>query len=290
MTVRFESVAIIGTGLLGASLGLALKKRGLAASVCGVGRRQSSLDTALERGAIDSAHLEPEAAVQGADLVVICTPAGSVPSMLDLVRKAAPKTAVVTDVTSTKHAVCDHAARTWPAPRRFIGSHPMAGSENFGPEHATADLYEGRFVLVEPESDVDASAHASVCGLWEAVGAQVVLIDPAEHDRLLARTSHAPHIAASAVALLAHRGDVRPFAGGGLRDITRVAAGRPELWRDICLTNADAVAKALDELIETLQQFKDAVARKDGKRLDTLFEEGRQSRLNIFPDDSDTQS
>jgi len=105
---------------------------------------------------------------------------------------------------------------------------------------------------------------------------------------LLARTSHAPHIAASAVAMLARgHNDMRPFAGGGLRDITRVAAGRPELWRDICLTNADAVAKALDELIDSLQQFRDAVARKDGGRLDTLFEEGRQSRLKIFDENSE---
>jgi len=287
VTTRFQSAAIIGTGLLGASLGLALKERRLAEVVHGVGRRQSSLDIALERGAIDHGHLDVEAAIQTADLIVICTPAGSVPAMLDLVLKSAKPNAIVTDVTSTKRTICTHAAHTWPTPRRFIGSHPMAGSENFGPEHAVSDLYDGRYVLVESGAGLDDAAHLAVIALWEAVGAIVSDIDPAEHDRLLARTSHVPHIASAAIAMLTHgESDLRPFAGGGFKDITRVAAGRPELWRDICLTNSDSVSKTLDDLMSVLQQFKDAVAQKDTDQLDRLFEDGRQARLDVFDQDA----
>ncbi len=287
MTTRFRSAAIIGTGLLGASLGMALKQRGLAETVHGTGRRQSSLDIALERSAIDHGHLDATVAIRDADLIIICTPAASVPGMLDTIRDHAPPEAVVTDVTSTKFAICDHAAKTWPSPRRFIGSHPMAGSENFGPEHATPDLYEGRYVLVETGSGLDESARATVCTLWESVGAMIADVDPAEHDRLLARTSHVPHIAAAAVAMLSqNEPHIRPFAGGGLRDITRVAAGRPELWRDICLTNSDSVSQTLDTLIATLRQFKDAVDEKDAADLDRLFEEGRRARLDAFNDNA----
>lgn len=291
MTTQFQSTAIIGTGLLGASLGLALKQRGLTETVHGVGRRQSSLDIALERGAIDHGHLEVADAIGDANLIVVCTPAGSVPGMLDLVRETAQPDAIVTDVTSTKQEICDHAERTWPTPRRFIGSHPMAGSENFGPEHATADLYEDRYVLVESGSGLDTKALDSVCTMWAAVGAQVKLVDPVEHDQLLARTSHVPHIAASAIALLVEQTEIiRPFAGGGFRDITRVAAGRPELWRDICLTNAKSVSSTLDELISALQQFKDAVTQEDADGLDRLFEDGRQARLNIFKENGGDSS
>ncbi len=287
MTARFQSVAIIGTGLLGASLGLAMKQRGLAQVVHGVGRRQSSLDIALERSAIDRGHLDPKDAILDADLIVICTPAGFVPEMLDCVRDHASPNAIVTDVTSTKRTICDHAASTWQKPRRFIGSHPMAGSESFGPEHAASNLYEGRYVLVESAPNLDDVACATVHDLWESIGAITVDVDPAEHDHLLARTSHVPHIAAAAVAMLTrNQRGIRPFAGGGLRDITRVAAGRPELWRDICLTNAESVSSTLDDLIATLQEFKDAVAEEDANGLDQLFEAGRQARLDAFDENN----
>jgi prephenate dehydrogenase len=287
VTTPYRTAVIIGTGLLGASLGLALKQRQLAHTVIGTGRRQSSLDTARERGAIVRGSLEVEPVVRDADLVVICTPAASVPAMLDTVRNTAPKKTIITDVTSTKRAICEHAAKTWTAPRRFIGSHPMAGSENFGPEHADANLYESRQVLVETGPGLDENAREAVCNLWRSVGASITGIDPAEHDRVLARTSHVPHIAAAAVALLsASEANVGALSGGGFRDITRVAAGRPELWRDICLTNADAVKSAITELIETLELFGAAIDREDATALEQLLEEGRQARLNAVGDES----
>jgi len=259
----------------------------LAAELVETGRLPSRALFALERGAIDQGSLEVEPVLRDANLIVICTPAASVPAMLDTVRDAAPTDALVTDVTSTKREICEHAAKTWQAPRRFIGSHPMAGSENFGPEYADANLYESRQVLVETGPGLDEDAREAVCNLWRSVGASITSIDPAEHDRILARTSHVPHIAAAAVALLsASEANVSALSGGGFRDITRVAAGRPELWRDICLTNADAVKSAISELVETLELFGAAIDRNDAAALEQLLEEGRQARLNAVGDDA----
>lgn len=279
---HFNSVAIIGVGLLGASLGLALKARGLAGEVVGVGRREASLQKALSRGAVDRYSLDLAAASATADLVVIATPADAVIPALDVVRQVCKSAAVVTDVASTKSAICAHAQTTWTAPRRFVGSHPMAGSEQFGPEHGRANFYEGSVCLMEPPGGIDAPAHESVKQLWQAVGAQVIEVAPDQHDAILARTSHLPHIAAAACALSAARmGDVRLFLGNGFRDTTRIAEGRPEVWRDICLTNRDAVADSLRELRFWLVRFQEALEDADGERLEQLFQDARDARRRI---------
>ncbi len=284
MKPQFDCMAIVGVGLLGASLGLAVKARGIAGRVLGVGHRQCSLDSALACRAIDEAFLEVPPALETADCVVIATPAALVAEKLDVVRRAAPPHAVATDVASTKGLICAHAEATWPTPRRFIGSHPMAGSEKFGPEHGRPDFYEGAICLVEEGGTVDAAARAAIAGLWEAVGARVLPVEPLHHDGLLARTSHLPHVAAAAVAAIAaNQGDVAPFVGKGFRDATRIAASRPEVWRDICLTNRDALLAGLGELDETLHHFADALARGDGGAVEAFFETGRSAREKAVP-------
>jgi prephenate dehydrogenase len=279
MPAYFDRVAIVGAGLLGASLGLALKARGMAGRVAGVGRRESALDKALDMRAIDEAHLEIAPAAHGAQLVVLCTPAAQVVRHLDTVRELVSPETVVTDVASTKGALCAHARDTWPKPRRFVGSHPMAGSEKFGPEFGRADFYAGTVCLVEQADDLDPAARDAVTALWEGVGARVTGVDALEHDALLARTSHLPHVAASAVALLAGRqGNVREVIGNGFRDSTRIAAGRPELWCEICLTNRDAILDGLGELAGALEEFRAALERGDEAALSRFFEEGRAAR------------
>lgn len=282
----FDHVTIVGVGLLGASLGLALKERGLARHVTGVGRRETSLRTAQDRGAVDDATLNLLEGAAHADLVVIATPAALVAETMDAMLPHLRPGAVVTDVASTKAAICAHADATWPAPRRFIGSHPMAGSEQFGPEHGRADLYEDSVCLVESADGLDPQAHARVTGLWGAVGARVVEVDSQEHDALLARTSHLPHIAASALALCAAQEgrDLKPFIGGGFRDTTRIAAGRAEIWRDICLTNRTAILGALADLEKALAGVRGALAAEDAAALEAFFERGRQARLNAVPE------
>jgi len=284
MAARFDRVTLIGVGLLGASLGLALKQRGLARIIRGVGHRKETLEKARVRGAIDEAFTPVTDAVPGSDLIVICTPAATVPTYLDAVRPLCGKHAVVTDVASTKHDICTHAKTNWSKPYRFVGSHPMAGSEKFGPEHSTADLFEGSVCFVEAMNNHAPDAHAAVAELWKAVGSKVVPVDPALHDVMVARTSHVPHVVAAALArLTAREGDaLRPFTGGGFRDTTRIADGRPEIWRDICLTNTDAILAVLREIQADLSGVERALSTKDGAALEEYFTKARDARRRVI--------
>ena len=284
MAKLFETVTIVGVGLLGASLGLALKQKTLAGKIRGVGRRQPSLDTALEMGAIDEAYLDLTEAALGADLIVICTPAAAVLQALDTIRPVCGKSAVVTDVASTKTAICAHVKQAWAEPYRFVGSHPMAGSEKFGPEHAEVDLYQGSICLVEKFNKHARDAHLAVLRLWEALGARVVQVDPEFHDAMVAKTSHVPHIVAAALAQLLDDagGEEAPFIGAGFLDTTRVADGRPEVWRDICLTNSEAIETKLREVIQLLEEASGAVVRRDGPRLEEFFQKGRDARGRVL--------
>jgi len=284
VAARFDTVTLIGVGLLGASLGLALKRRGLARHIRGVGHRPETLQKALDRGAIDEALTTVAHAAPGSDLIVICTPAALVPSYLDAVRPLCGKSAVVTDVASTKRDICEHAKRAWAEPYRFVGSHPMAGSEKFGPEHATVDLFEGSVCFIEAMKGHAADAHAAVAELWSSLGARVVPVDPATHDVMAARTSHVPHVVAAALArLTAEGGDaLRAFAGGGFRDTTRIADGRPELWRDICLTNPEAIARVLREVQTDLAVFETALANKDAAAIEAYFTKARDARRRLI--------
>lgn len=279
MTPRFDTAAIVGVGLLGGSLGLALKGRRMANRVHGIGRRQQSLDTALDLGAVDRAFLDLREGIRGADLIVLCTPAALVAGQLDSIAALCDPNTVVTDVASTKAEICAHARAAWPHPLRFVGSHPMAGSEKYGPEHATDRLYENCVTLVERANGHAADAHEAVCGLWKGVGARVVEIDPATHDALVARSSHIPHIAASLVASLAgDLGDIRAMVGKGFRDVTRVAAGRPEIWRDICLTNREAISDGLADLAKRLEAVRAMIDDRDGALLDAFFAQAQSAR------------
>lgn len=282
MSALFGKTAIIGVGLLGGSLGLALKQRGLAQDVAGAGRRAESLHAALARRAIDTAHLEIEQAIDDAELIVVCTPAAQIPAHLDAIRATGSR-AVVTDVASTKALICAHATATWPQPRRFVGSHPMAGSEKFGVENADAALYTGCAVIIEQADDVDPEAFEKVRALWQALDATVVPMPPERHDAGAARTSHLPHVLAAAMAAVAHRaGDVRPLIGNGFRDATRIAASRPEIWRDICLTNRDALIAALQETEADLAAFRQLLETADAKGVERFFQGGATARRELL--------
>ena len=283
MKTPFQTVSLIGVGLLGGSLGLALKERGMATRIRGVGRRQSSIGTALEAGVIDEGTLSISEGVAGADLIVICTPANNVPETLDAIRPLCAKGAVVTDVASTKATICAHAKKAWSSPYHFVGSHPMAGSEKFGPEHANASLYDGAVTFVETCDDHEDGVYARVVELWESVGSRVVTIDPSEHDEMVARTSHVPHVLASILAqCVQDQESARPFVGTGFRDTTRVAEGRPELWRDICLTNADAIVQGLKVVRGDLEHVIQAIESGDADALDNFFEQGVQARRSLL--------
>ena len=283
MDPLFDRVAIVGVGLLGASLGLALQASGTARRITGVGRRQATLDTALSLGAIHDTSLDLAEVAAEADCIVLATPASTVLDALDTLHAACKPDVVILDVSSTKGDLCAHATRLWGAPRRFVGCHPMAGSEKSGPEHAMATLYHDSVCFVEESPDVDADARAIVCQLWERCGARVVAVDPAHHDTLLARTSHIPHILATLLASSAREeGATREFAGNGFRDMTRLAEGSPEMWRDITLTNREAVMNGLESLRGQLNDFLTAVERNDGDTLMQIFENGRAARREVY--------
>ncbi len=279
MTPRFDTAAIVGVGLLGGSLGLALKARRMAAHVHGIGRRQESLNTALELGAIDKSFLDIREGIRGADLIVVCTPAALVAGHLDTIAASCEPNAVVTDVASTKAEICAHARATWPHPLRFVGSHPMAGSEKYGPEHATERLYENCVTIVECADGHAPDAHEAVCALWKGAGARVVEIEPSMHDALVARSSHIPHISSALVAATAGElGDIHSVVGRGFRDVTRVAAGRPEIWRDICLTNRAAILEGLADLAKRLDAVRTMIDERDGATLDAFFTAAQRAR------------
>lgn len=281
---RFGKVAIIGVGLLGGSLGLALKKRGQAEHILGIGRRERSVEAAQRMGLIDQKSLSLDDC-SGTDLAVLCTPAASVPAQLETLAALDNPPKAITDVASTKAAICAAARGLFPAATPFVGCHPMAGSEKAGPEHADAALYEGRVCFIEPRGKHAPASYTAVEALWQSLGARLVPIEPLEHDRLLALSSHMPHVAAAAVArcVAEQRGCPEAF-GAGFRDTTRVAEGPAEVWRDICLSNSAAVGDVLDALIAEMTLVRKLVAEQDGPLLARYFEGAREARRRVLGD------
>jgi len=284
MSFTSQKLVIVGTGLLGASIGLAVKARGLAKHVVGCGRTETSCEAALRVGAIDAAGIDLASAAAEADFIVIAVPPFAVISYLESLSAFSLNGAVLTDVASTKRLICARAAQLWPSPRPFIGSHPMAGSEKSGAAHAVESLFVNRVCFVEDSEELAPEALQRVRSFWAALGSDVIPIDPAVHDEMLAISSHVPHIVAAAVAAMAHRhGITGRYVGGGFRDTTRIAEGNPEMWAEICLSNSTAITKHLEGVGEWLEEFRRALEAKDSARLTALLTEGRDGRRAIFP-------
>ena len=284
----WEKVTLVGVGLLGGSLGKALRTRGLANSVVGLVRREATISEAVAGGAVDSATLDIEEAVSGADLIVLCTPLGA---MAELLRQMLPflaPQALVTDVGSAKGLVsseleqvlADHSAS-------FVGSHPMAGAEKGGVCHAKAELLKGALCVVTPTKNSSPEDVAHLSELWEKVGCRVLELDPSTHDEIVSRSSHLPHIVAAALASYVLDPEATPeqarVCASGFRDTTRVAAGDVTMWRDILRQNSAAITGALDDYLEELKRFRDAVAQQNDEQIGKLLERARERRLNWDP-------
>jgi prephenate dehydrogenase len=282
----FERIAIVGIGLIGGSFGLALKRRRPEIEVVGITRREATLAAARAMGAVDRGSMDPTAAA-GADLVFLATP---VCSMGSLLRETAPHLAagaVVTDAGSTKSRLCAELPSLLPEHADYVGGHPMAGCERFGVENARADLFEGATWVLTPSARGREENVARLEALIAELGARPVRMECEQHDVAAARISHLPHVAAAALAECAP-GPVPDavlslLAAGGFRDTTRIAASSPEMWRDICLTNADALLDALDDYESALGRFRTALEQKDGAALEEAFASGREARLRILP-------
>ncbi len=276
-----ETLALVGTGLIGGSFALALKEAGAVRTVLGVGRNPARLTVARELGLIDRAADWAEAGQ--ADCILLALPVGETETAL---RRLAPHLkpgAIVTDAGSTKANVVTAARATLGARfADFVPGHPIAGSEQSGPGAARADLYRGRRVVLTPQAETRGEATATVRALWEAAGAQVEMLDAERHDRIFAAVSHLPHLAAFAlVDDLAQRADSETFfrfAASGFRDFTRIAASSPEMWRDIALANRDAVLAELDAYLQALQAVQAAVSAEDADALLAIFARARAAR------------
>lgn len=276
-------ISIIGLGLMGASLALALRKRGYAGRLAAYARKEETRREALARGIVDEAFDDPDAAVQAASLVVLCAPIRScVELAADIAPVLRPGT-LVTDVGSTKGWICRQMAGILP-PGVFVGSHPIAGSEKQGLQAASADLYENALTVIAGHLDVPEAA-ARVADLWQSAGARTCRMEPEDHDRLLARTSHLPHVAAAALAKAIGRDSaeqVGTFCGTGFYDSTRVAAGSIEMWNDILMTNAPAVAEELRAFkLEVERVYDDLQAGRFGD-VAKFLERAREARAELL--------
>lgn len=288
MGERFERVAILGLGLIGGSLGLALRARDLAETVAGSDPLADRAERARERGAITETAASAEAAVRGAELVVLAAPVGAMSALLAAIAPALDAEALVTDTGSVKRTVCDVAAGrppyapTLPDPARFVGGHPMAGREQSGIEAADPALFEGAVWCLTPDHATDGAALARIEALVRALGATPRMLDADWHDVLVGGISHLP-LAAAAVLVATVTGDpagpeALALAAGGFRDTTRLASGSPIMARDIMLANADNVAVWLGAYIETLSQLRALVLTGDAEGIERAFADARAAR------------
>ncbi len=281
----FNQVTIIGVGLIGGSLGLALCRRSLARRVVGVDRNPENLRLAREAGAVHESTFDLAEGVAGSELVILATPVGETPAVLAGLKPHLLPGTVVTDVGSTKAAVCTGAAEMMPPGSWFVGGHPMAGSEYSGMAGADPYLFENAFYIITPLPETPRAALERVRALACGVGAKVVEMTPEEHDRAVAAVSHLPHLVAVALVNtlvdLPGGEEFLPLAAGGFRDTTRVAAGNPLMWRDIFLSNTRAVTEALAVFRSQLNRLEEVIKNGTGERVLTLLEQACQVRKKI---------
>lgn len=284
MSFRVEKVLIIGLGLIGGSLARSLKRSGFAADIWGHGYRDVSLIKGLERGVIDSYSLDLEEALAGADIVVIGTPTLTANEMLKQILPRVEPDTVITDVASVKGSLLKTARDVCQGklPPKLVLGHPIAGSERSGVDASRADLFINHRVILTPEPETDPEALGLIRDMWLSTGAEVVELGVAEHDAILAATSHLPHVLAYAL-VDALAGDTRSedifrFAAGGFRDFTRIASSDPTMWHEISLANSDALLEMIDLFSGKLTELRDAIANKDSDNILASFSRAKSAR------------
>jgi len=264
---NLDQVSILGVGLLGGSIGLALRAAGFDGKRLGIGRRESSLKKALQCEAVDEVTLNVAEGVRNSQLVILCTPISRFEPLIKLMADALSPGTYVTDVGSTKAEVVRICKRILPPTVHFVGSHPMAGSEKTGVEFARADLFEHALCLVTPTSSTLPAQIKWISCFWETLGCYTVTMSPQKHDKALAQVSHLPHALATALVSLSQKNSAIDFAGPGFADATRIASGDATLWTDIFRSNRKAMIKAVDQLIAELNRFRRRLDKDDEKAI-----------------------
>ncbi len=280
---RINTLCVIGTGLIGGSLCLALKQQHYCGQIIGAGRSEQTLQSAQQLNIIDQYSLSIAAGVAQADMVVVATPPGAMQSVFEQIKPALKDTAIVTDAGSVKQQIQRIAEQIFAgAADRFVAGHPIAGTEDSGPQAAFSELYQQRRVILTPAKNTRQTAIDQVTAMWQAVGANVETMDAAHHDKVLAATSHLPHALAYAlVDCLQSMDDIDEvfrFAAGGFRDISRIASSDPVMWRDIFLQNREQILEMLTRYRSELDIIYNALQSRDGETLQALFARAKKSR------------
>jgi len=281
--VQFQKISIIGVGLLGGSIGLAVKRRRLAHEVAGYVRRAASLKDCERAGAVDYATTDLLAAVSKADLVIVCTPLAQMRSLAQQFLPALKRGAIVTDVGSVKaEVVRELDSLLKKSGAHFVGSHPMAGAEKTGVLAARENLFEKAVCVLTPTKKSNAAAVRKLDSFWQSLGARTLRLDAAQHDLLVSRSSHLPHVVAATLAgLVLNPAATKAQAGlcaTGFRDTTRIASGSPEMWRDIALANRKNLSQSVDAFVGELKKFQTALKSGDAGAVENFFASAKSRR------------
>ena len=283
----FDRIAFIGIGLIGSSLARVIRRDGLAGHVVACARSEATLKTVQDLALADSVTDNPAEAVENADLVVLCTPVGAYEAIAKIIGPRLKKGAIVTDVGSVKHIVVDVVGPHLAPGVSLVPGHPIAGTENSGPESGFDTLFEDRWVILTPPAGTSADAIEKVSDLWRRTGSNIEIMDAGHHDQVLAITSHVPHLIAYTIVGTATdledvlKSEVIKFAASGFRDFTRIAASDPVMWRDIFLNNRGAVLEMLGRLTEDISALQRAIRDGDGAYMEDKFTRTRAIRRGV---------
>ncbi|MDP8265446.1 MAG: prephenate dehydrogenase/arogenate dehydrogenase family protein [Candidatus Aceula meridiana] len=273
----FRKVTIIGIGLLGGSIGMAIKKQRLAREVVGVSRRQATLSYALRNKIVDKVTSDITKSLENADLVILATPVKTIVTLLANIGKHLKRGCIVMDVGSTKSTIVEVAHKHLPAHVSFVGAHPLAGSEKKGVEFSSAQLFDGSFCVLTSTEKTNKQAEEKIKSLWTHVGSKIKVVSPSEHDKILAYTSHVPHLLAYGM-IEAIPEKYLEYGSTGLKDTTRIAGSNPQLWSDISMENSKNILNVLDEVVKTLSVYRQAVASRNESVLTEKFKSSKSKR------------
>lgn len=286
MISMFRKMVIAGVGLIGGSLALAARKQGLVEDIIGYGRSEENLRLAQEKGIIDRYFSIPHEMPKGIDLLILATPVQATVSLAASFLPRLELGCLISDVGSVKAKIVRDMEKLLPPEIAFVGAHPIAGSEQWGAQAAVADLFLGHRCILTPSRDTDPDALKKMDGFWRAMGAKVERMDPRLHDKILGVVSHLPHVLVYALVNTLGRTkvdsvDLKSYCGRGFKDFTRIASSRPEIWRDICLVNRQAIGKSLSDYIKHLERLRKLIRNGKGDLLEREFAQANDVRRQI---------